>query len=225
MIIRKECRTIFENNVNYSQCPIRNCCGDLMDIDDAIYPHLKVLWALGYETLFSCSGHPGHETDRSMYIMFDLSKSNGNYLIKYVNEIPRAEIELTYFDKPRLNVTLWFNGYIEWLRSLEALYSCCLLLPRNDGCRDIYKKNISNILKMGKISYNNYDFSLKIKEKSIELLTGNGLTIYNKSSVNNSMFFDKLIEDMRTNKSIDIDLSDIYIAIGEENKNEIYKDN
>lgn len=71
------CDTIFQrepyylNTVNYdgiTPCPIHNCYGEVVDIDDNFFEAIRTLNRLDYRTKFCCSGHTW---SNSAYICFE----------------------------------------------------------------------------------------------------------------------------------------------------------
>jgi hypothetical protein len=61
--------TVFNKASKY--CPIRCCTGDVVEIDENIYPAIYILNKKHYHTAFSCSGHVFENTQNSGYIKFD----------------------------------------------------------------------------------------------------------------------------------------------------------
>ena len=56
-----------------NECPVKNCSGTVIDIDENLIPTIKILNENGYETLYCCSGHTwgiGTPGQASAYITF-----------------------------------------------------------------------------------------------------------------------------------------------------------
>lgn len=118
MYICNKCRAIYKKNEsgNYviqttKHCPYSTTCGEcsnnIIEIDDEIVPAILSLWWKGYQTVFSCSGHPITNTDElnlftiDTYILIDISNLKSEFVDHIVNDIYNAknydlvEIEIT----------------------------------------------------------------------------------------------------------------------------------
>jgi hypothetical protein len=54
------CNHIFERYIELtegSDCPLHNCCGEVIEIDDSILHTIQILNKKGYKTACCCSGH------------------------------------------------------------------------------------------------------------------------------------------------------------------------
>jgi len=67
------CETIFREYAIFIEghCPLRNCAGQVIDIDDDIYESYKILNAKGYWTIYCCSGH-AYETELDDFELNDV---------------------------------------------------------------------------------------------------------------------------------------------------------
>ena len=66
-----KCNTLFEHHFDIGfekVCPVKDCGGDVVEIDDNIFHPVRTLNEKGYITAFCCSGHLW-ESDP--YIVFD----------------------------------------------------------------------------------------------------------------------------------------------------------
>ena len=68
------CENSFKNygslRIGFNHCPISDCIGEVVDIDDMIYQTIVVLNKNGYKTKYSCSGHV-NEAQPRIYVIFE----------------------------------------------------------------------------------------------------------------------------------------------------------
>jgi hypothetical protein len=73
------CSTVFKDNIfvtyceSFNNCPLRDCIGNIIEIDENLYEAYKILNEKGYSTRYCCSAHSFKEQP-FMYIQF-----YGNY--------------------------------------------------------------------------------------------------------------------------------------------------
>ena len=114
MLYCTKCKNFFLNkeaipNVKYDDnhpyikgsCSIFTCGGDIVEIDDDIVPMIRILNDKGYNTTWSCEGHPDGITGGyyQMYIVIDMDYDKFD---KLNPGIVRAEYD--YFEFTRCNL-------------------------------------------------------------------------------------------------------------------------
>ena len=59
------CESIFKDYAIFVEgnCPLRNCCGEVIEIDENLYEAYKLLNEKDYMTTYCCSGHSYDEVD------------------------------------------------------------------------------------------------------------------------------------------------------------------
>lgn len=129
MKICLECNNLFFRDfvsMQGSGCPILNCSGEIVDIDDNILYPITVLNQKGYSTEFSCAGHTwGHDT----YLLFSSivhpnafqslpknfsSEIVNNYNLKIFRSIPEGSVAVRQKCLMESSVAL-----IEWAEKLS----------------------------------------------------------------------------------------------------------
>lgn len=145
MYICKECKNVYvaKSLRDKKVCPIGNCFGDLVEIDDALAPIIQMMWQKDIHTKFCCSGHPASfNSSGNCYIIFDLAKSGCKIheTIKNMKHLfvhyPRVELEYM----PVLNkytVSLPYNDMMEWSKAIEFFGYLALSIDSSDNPYDV----------------------------------------------------------------------------------------
>ena len=132
MRVCNNCETIFEDyleaEINY--CPIRECGGEVIDIDDNMFEIYLILNEKGYWTENTCSGHSYSQLPRT-YIQFrediPFSKLPKDYILNEHREITKetkALISRSYnreLSRKDLQITIWesLRDLLIWAEELE----------------------------------------------------------------------------------------------------------
>lgn len=75
MLFCLKCQTIFDNlrykrELEYQICPIVNCYGKIVEVDELITPTIMLLNKKKYYTDYCCSGH-WYDSSNNIYISFN----------------------------------------------------------------------------------------------------------------------------------------------------------
>lgn len=90
-IFNKDVMSLPKYNDNEILCPIYDCNGVIIEIDDLLVPIILKLWDMDFNTCFCCSGHP-YGMNYETYIGFDKSSiSERNFIFPFLPDGYRIE--------------------------------------------------------------------------------------------------------------------------------------
>ena len=141
MKICDTCSTIFKDNVfstyceSYNNCPLRECSGHIIEIDENIYEVYRILNEKGYVTRNCCSAHSFSEHPQT-YIQFygDLSFPSLPDGFELKHDSIENEGEITTISKNynkklssvELQMDIWDTSkdLLKWAESLKCVDNC-----------------------------------------------------------------------------------------------------
>jgi hypothetical protein len=139
MLVCLDCNTAYhQKTIKNNMCKNKECCGDIVQIDELIVPAIIELNRKGYITKYCCSGHLQEDLDTvSSYIYFEDDAILTSYPIGYIHDMDAECYTHLEWYKPNNTIRREFKGdiieigrqlsenavtLIDWAKSLPSIW-------------------------------------------------------------------------------------------------------
>lgn len=184
MFVCNKCKAIYTKNddgvlipYSYRHCHHAQSCGDcennIIELDDEAVPMVIGLWEKGYQTMFSCSGHPitresvaAHDFTMDTYVLIDTTNLKQDFIDHIVNDI---------YSKKKYNLVV-VKATESILNNIETKCIRIGVDMHNPELRDIIwlaHGNMQSILQMpaDRVSTKAYSCLCKLRAQIADLIT------------------------------------------------------